>query len=147
MADSAELLGTWKMLSWTRTSIATGEVQDALGPDPVGYIAYHADGRMMAFVQRRDRPIPDGPLTQKQKADLFDSMLAYTASYTIEDETVIHTVDGSWNPVWGREPLVRPFKLAGNKLVISGAPGRDPVTGDDVIYRMIFERVRGAPSS
>lgn len=141
MTTAPELLGTWRMLSWTRTTVATGEVQDALGPNPVGYIAYHADGRMMAFVQRRDRPIPSGPLTPAQKADLFDSMLAYTASYAIEGETVIHTVDGSWNPVWGREPLIRPFKLTGNSLVISGAPGRDPVTGEDVIYQMAFERV------
>lgn len=76
--------------------MATGEVQDALGPNPVGYIAYHADGRMMAFVQQRDRPIPDGPLSADQKAELFDTMLAYTASYAIEGETVIHTVDGTW---------------------------------------------------
>lgn len=141
MASTPELLGTWRMLSWTRTSIATGEVQDALGLNPIGYIAYHADGRMMAFVQRRDTPSLDGPLTTTQKADLFDSMLAYTASYSIEGETVVHTVDGSWNPFWGREPLIRPFKLVGSSLIISGAPGRDPVTGEDVIYRMEFERI------
>lgn len=141
MATTPELLGTWRMLSWTRTSIATGEVQDALGLNPIGYIAYHADGRMMAFVQRRDRPTLDGPLTATQKADLFDTMLAYTASYAIEGETVIHSVDGSWNPVWGREPLIRPFKLVGNRLTISGAPGRDPATGEDVIYQMEFDRV------
>lgn len=141
MATTPELIGTWRMLSWTRTSVATGTVQDALGPNPIGYIAYHSDGRMMAFVQRRDRPASHGPLTATQKAELFDSMLAYTASYAVEGETVIHTVDGSWNPAWGREPLVRPFKLVGDSLVISGAPGRDPVTAEDVIYRMEFERV------
>lgn len=141
MATAPELLGTWRMLSWTRTSVATGEVQDALGPNPIGYIAYHADGRMMAFVQRRDRPIPDGPPSADQKAELFDTMLAYTASYAIEGETVIHTVDGTWNPTWGREPLIRPFKLIGDSLVISGAPGRDPATGEEVIYRMEFKRV------
>jgi hypothetical protein len=141
MTTAPELLGTWRMLSWTRMSIATGNVQDALGSNPIGYIAYHSDGRVMAFVQRRDRAVADGPLTAAQKAELFDSMLAYTASYRIEGDTVIHTVDGSWNPLWGQEPLIRPFKLNGNSLVISGAPGRDPVTGDEVVYRMEFERV------
>jgi hypothetical protein len=141
MTTAPELLGTWRMLSWIRTSIVTGDVQDALGPNPIGYIAYHADGRMMAFVQRRDRAVADGPLTTAQKAELFDSMLAYAASYRIEGDTVIHTVDGSWNPLWGQEPLIRPFKLNGNNLVISGASGRDPLTGDEVVYRMEFERV------
>lgn len=141
MAGIAELLGTWKMLSWTRTAVASGEVSHALGPDPIGYIAYHADGRMMAFVQRRDRPMPSGFPSADEKAELFDSMLAYTASYSIEGDTVIHHVDGSWNPAWGQTPLVRPFKLTGNVLVISGAPGRDPVTGEEVIYRMEFTKV------
>lgn len=143
MAEITDLLGTWRMLSWTRTAVASGEVSDALGPDPIGYIAYHADGRMMAFVQRRDRPLPDGLLTPDRKAELFDSMLAYTASYAIEGDTVIHRVDGSWHPAWGRTPLIRPFKLTGNVLVISGAPGRDPVTGEEVIYRMEFRKVDG----
>jgi hypothetical protein len=141
MTDSLTLLGTWRMLSWTRTSVATGEVKDALGPNPIGYIAYHADGRMMAFVQRRDRPVPKGQLTREEKADLFDSMLAYTASYRTEGDTVVHTVDGSWNPAWGKTPLIRPFKLDGDRLVISGAPGWDPVTGEEVVYRMEFRKV------
>ncbi len=36
MADESGLLGTWKMLSWTREVVATGEVTDAMGPDPIG---------------------------------------------------------------------------------------------------------------
>jgi hypothetical protein len=38
MANAAALLGTWKMTSWRREIVATGETTDALGPDPVGYI-------------------------------------------------------------------------------------------------------------
>ena len=30
------------MISWIREAVATGKVTHALGPDPVGYIAYHA---------------------------------------------------------------------------------------------------------
>ena len=60
MADAEALLGTWKMVSWTRKNVASGEITDAMGPDPIGYIAYHADGRMMAVVIRRDRPKVNG---------------------------------------------------------------------------------------
>jgi hypothetical protein len=35
MPDKAALLGTWRMISWKRQIIATGEHVDALGPDPV----------------------------------------------------------------------------------------------------------------
>jgi hypothetical protein len=141
MQGAESLIGTWKMQSWTRESIKTGEITDAMGPNPIGYIAYHADGRMMAFVERRSRVAAHGPDLLEQKAALFDSMLAYAASYRIEGDTVIHTVDGSWNPAWGKTPLIRPFKLKGDHLVISGAPGRDPVTDEEVVYRMEFRKV------
>lgn len=140
MANPAALLGTWKMTSWTRTSVATGAVCDALGPDPIGYIAYHADGHMMAFVaaRHRDRLVGDAP-TADEKIALFDSMLAYAARYTLLDDKVVHHVEAAWNPAWEID-LVRPYTLEGDRLVISGAPGRDPATGEAVIYRMEFRK-------
>lgn len=140
MTDPAALLGTWKMTSWTRTAVETGAVTDAMGPGPVGYIAYHADGHMMAFVATAQRPRLSGSTpTEAEKAALFDTMLAYVARYTLEGDRVIHHVDAAWNPAWEID-LVRPFTLDGDSLVISGAPGTDPATGEAVIYRMEFTR-------
>jgi len=39
MATPDALLDTWKMVSWTKKVVATGETSDAFGPDPVGYIS------------------------------------------------------------------------------------------------------------
>jgi lipocalin-like protein len=148
MADSVALLGTWRMVSWTRKAVTTGVVTDAMGADPIGYIAYHADGRMMALVVDRHRPRLKGDTpTDAEKVALFDSMLAYSASYTLQDNRVIHHVDASWNPAWGITDLIRPYTLEGDKLVISGAPGIDPITGQEVIYRMEFRKVKGVPPS
>ena len=142
MADAAALIGTWRMISWTRKAIETGETTDALGADPIGYIAYHADGRMMALVVKRQRGKLKGTTpTNDEKVALFDSMLAYSASYTVEDDHVIHHVDAAWNPAWGVSDLIRPYTLEGDTLVISGAPGEDPTTGEAVIYRMEFRKV------
>lgn len=129
------------MVSWTREAVATGTVTDALGAAPIGYIAYHADGRMMATVFGRDRPVPSQySLTTDEKAALFDTMLAYVASYTVEGDKVIHHVEGAWHPMW-QVDLTRPFELRGDTLIISGAPGTDPSTGEEVTYRMEFEKV------
>src|SRR5215207_7824389 len=89
--DPAALLGTWNMVAWTRQVVATGETSDSMGPDPIGYIAYHADGRVMALVLRRDRPTPAGAApTDDEKVKLFDTMLAYSGRYTVEDGRVVH---------------------------------------------------------
>ncbi|MBB3658386.1 hypothetical protein FHX15_003633 [Rhizobium sp. BK650] len=139
--DKTALIGTWRMISWTRTVVATGEVSDAMGPDPIGYIAYHADGRMMAFVTSRDRPKLNGKApSDSEKAALFDTMLAYTAAYTLQEDRVIHHVEAAWNPTWERA-LVRPVHIEGNRLVISDAPGTDLMTGEDVIYRLEFQKL------
>ncbi len=138
MANSDALIGSWRMLSWTRETPSTGEVRDVQGPDPVGYIAYHADGRMMAAVFRRDRPEAAG--TEAGKAALFDTMLAYVASWTLEEGRVVHHVEAVWDPRWQAD-LSRPFALDGDRLTISGAPGTDPETGEEIVYRMEFEKV------
>ncbi|WP_217434174.1 lipocalin-like domain-containing protein [Leisingera sp. ANG59] len=81
MPDASALIGSWRMISWTRTSVATGETVDAPGPSPIGYITYHRDGRMMATVFRRDRISQSGgSWSTEEKAALFDDMLAYVAS-------------------------------------------------------------------
>src|SRR5271169_5237317 len=49
------IIGTWRMISWTRTVVATGATTDAMGADPNGYIAYHDDGRMLALVVDRQK--------------------------------------------------------------------------------------------
>lgn len=141
MSPADALIGSWRMLSWTRESRATGQVTDCLGPNPIGYIAYHADGRMMATVFRRDRPAPPvgRPRTEAEKAHLFDAMLAYVARYTLEDDRVLHHVEGAWAPDW-EVPLSRPFRLDGTRLTIE-APGADPITGEDIVQRMEFEKV------
>jgi hypothetical protein len=144
MPDAVALLGTWRMVAWTRQVVATGDSSDAMGPNPIGYIAYHADGRMMALVLRRDRPPLSGATpTDQEKVKLFDTMLAYSATYTVEDDKVVHHVDAAWNPAWLGD-LIRPFTLNGDTLVISGAPSKDPATGEDVVYRIEFQRVRNS---
>jgi hypothetical protein len=113
-----------------------------MGPNPIGYIAYHADGRMMALVIKRDRPVLAGAApTDEEKVKLFDTMLAYSATYTVEDDRVVHHVDAAWNPAWLGD-LIRPYTLDGDTLTISGASSKDPATGQDVVYRIEFVRLR-----
>lgn len=95
----------------------------------------------MATVFKRDRPrTSQTGWTENEKAQLFDDMLAYVASYSLEEDRVVHHVDGSWNPNWHGD-LSRPYVLEGDRLVISGAPGIDPKTGEEVVYRMEFTKV------
>ena len=143
MADPAALLGTWSMTSWKREIVGTGEQIDALGPDPVGYINYGSDGRFYALVVSRNRSAPASlPPSETEKVKLFDSMLAYAGTYTVDDEKAVHHVDVSWNQAWTGTDQVRFYKLEGDKLTISSAPAKDPHTGKEVIHLIEFQRMR-----
>jgi hypothetical protein len=130
------------MVSWVREFVATGERVDALGPDPVGYIAYHSDGRMMTLEVRKDRAKPKGLVpTDEEKLVLFDSMLAYAGTYTLDDEKVVHHVDISWNQTWTGTDQVRFYRVDGDTLTISSAPAPDPYTGQEVVHRVVFRKL------
>ena len=144
MAGTA-LLGTWRMISWKREAVATGEKSDAIGPDPIGYIHYGPDGRFYALVVARDRPRPASlPPNADEKIRLFSTMLAYAGTYTVDEAKAVHHVDASWNQAWTGTDQVRFYNLDGDKLSITGAPAPDPYTGQEIVHRIEFERVQSS---
>jgi Lipocalin-like domain len=58
--DSARqhLFGTWKLITAVREEISTGTKTQFLGPNPVGYINYGPDGRMLVLTVGSGRPKP-----------------------------------------------------------------------------------------
>ena len=69
-----ELLdGTWQLVSSKRTNTTTGATTDSFSPNPLGYVMYSKDGRMMVLMTRSDRPKPDSidKITNEQRSALF----------------------------------------------------------------------------
>jgi hypothetical protein len=58
MAEPKDLVGTWRMLSWKKKTVSSGETVDAHGPNPVGYLPPKADIgtqlRNVRFVPKAD---------------------------------------------------------------------------------------------
>jgi hypothetical protein len=137
----SRILGTWRMLSWTRRLSETGNEQDALGPNPFGYLNYAPDGRLMVFVLKSGRPQPASSLpTNEEKVALFDSMFAYVGTYEVQDDRVIHTLDGSWNELWTGTKQVRLLAFDNERLIYTTAETVDPMDGQRCTYRVTFER-------
>ena len=102
---------------------------------------YSEDGRVQALVVQASRVCPSSlPPTTSEKAQLFDSMLAYAGSYTRHDDRVIHHLDASWNQAWTGSDQVRFYRLSEAKLEIWSAAAADPYSGRPVIHRISFEK-------
>jgi hypothetical protein len=53
-------------------------------------------------------------------------MIAYSGTYTLDDEKVIHHVDVSWNQAFTKTDLIRFYKLANGILTITAGPNPTP---------------------
>jgi hypothetical protein len=136
----AALFGSWRLVSWKRELVATGEQQDALGPNPSGYITYSENGRVTVLIVAADRPMPSGPPSDQDKLGLFNSMFAYSGTYTADHEKLVHRIDMSWNEAWSGTEQVRFYTLAGGLLTLRGAPSRDALDGQMVVHAVTWAK-------
>ena len=146
IAAQEVLEGTWKLVSSTRTNTTTGATTDSFGPNPLGYIMYGKDGRMMVLITRSDRPKPDSidndKMTDEQRSRLFSSMLAYSGTYKFDGETIEHHIDGSWNQVWTATTQIRNVKKDGDRLIYTTQPGPSPIDGSMGFATLVWEKVK-----
>jgi hypothetical protein len=138
--ERSHILGSWKMTSWVTRDVATGERQDALGRDPLGSVVYTPE-RVTFLIVKNDRKRPERlPPSDAEKAALFDTMFAYSGSYTVEADRVIHHVDISWNQAWSGTDQVRFCKVDEKTLTYTSAPAKNPFDGREVVHEVTYER-------
>ncbi len=135
------LIGTWSLVSVTRQDIATGAKVDFIGPDPVGYISYSADHRMMVVIGRSGRKKPAGATATPAEADaLMKSFVSYAGTYSIKGGEITHHVEVSWNESWSGTDQTRLFRYDGERLHLETPPSPDPVDGTVSVRSMVWKR-------
>lgn len=138
-----DLYGTWRLVSYKRTLLATGETEDQMGKSPHGFINYGRDGRMIVIIAAEHRPKPQdiAKITDRERAELFDSLTAYAGTYSFDGKTITHHVDISWNEIWTGTDQVRDVKLDGKKLILSTRPAPNSHDGKMSVSILIWEKV------
>ena len=134
------LLGSWRMTSWMTRDVSTGERQPALGQEPHGIVIYTPE-RVIFFILRNNRNRPQRlPPSDEEKIALFDSMFAYSGSYTIESDRVVHHVDMTWNEAWSGTEQVRFCKVDEHTLTYTSPPTQNPFDGREIIHEVTYVR-------
>ena len=141
--DNNPIIGTWRLQSFVREVIATGERQNELGEKPQGYISYQPDRRMFALIIGGNRGKPASmPPTDDEKIKLFTTMLAYSGTYSVIEDKIIHKVDASWNESWTGTDQVRFYKVDGTTLTITTAVNKNPRDGREGRAVLVFIKVQ-----
>jgi dienelactone hydrolase len=138
-----QLVGTYRLISYTRTVVATGETTDMFGKAPQGYIIYGHDGRMMILYVSDKRPQPKdlATMTDQERVDLFKTMQAYTGTYEFDGKKVTHHVDISWNQIWTGTDLVRNVRVEGKRVTLTTMPAPSPLDGKVNVAVLTWEKV------
>lgn len=146
-AIEARIEGVWKLKKYSRRFLDTGEVRSDMLPQ--AYILYTPGGFMMSITVEENRQPPAGEvLTDAERVRLFKSIIsAYSGTYTVEGDTVIHDVEMSWNEAWTGTRQMRLFKVSGDELVIETTPRTAGTDTRLFINTLTWERTEAFPVS
>jgi hypothetical protein len=114
-ADNDKIVGTWKLVSYQVEVQATGQKGPVMGDHPTGYATFTAEGRVF-FVLTGEARKP--AKTDQERAELLNTLVAYSGTYSVEGDTWTTKVDVAWNPEWVGTKEVRNFTLSGERLVV-----------------------------
>ena len=138
------LIGTWRLVSAGNIhKDGRFEPFAEYGPHPIGYLMYDVTGHMCVSLANPNHARwanADKP-TDAEKIESFRVMFAYCGTYEIQEKEhrVIHRPEmASWPDYVGTEQ-VRPYRLEGNRLILSG---HETAPGDEASdYQIIWECV------
>jgi hypothetical protein len=135
------IVGTWRLLSYVVEVQATGEKLPVMGEKPDGYVTFLPEGRVFFMLTGEGRKPAK---TDRERAELLDTLVAYTGTYSVAGETWTTSVDVAWNPEWVGTRQVRAFKLEGDRLDVLTPWRIMPNCSDKGTTRSIisFERSR-----
>lgn len=127
MIETAHFLGSWQLIS-SEFKLSDGSTRYPLGEHVVGRLNYDAGGNMSAQLYRADRQnfIHDDQTaaSANEIKDAFISSVCYFGRYTldIENQTIIHFVEGSLFPNWFGGEQLRYFQFEDERLLLSTPP-------------------------
>lgn len=140
-SERAPVTGIWKLVSYNIEVQATGEKFPPMGPNPSGYVIFAPEGRTW-FMLTGDGRKP--AKTEAEKAELLNSMVAYTGTYRLEGNQWITSVEVAWNPAWVGTEQRRFFKIEQDRLQVLTPWRIMPNWADKGLQRSIitFQRVQ-----
>ena len=138
-ADGAKVLGIWKLVSQKIEVQETGQIEPPMGEKPNGYAVFTPEGRVFFILTGELR---EPATNDEQRAELLNTLVAYTGHYRVEGDKWITKVEVAWNPEWVGSEQTRFFKLDGDRLKVSSTWRVMPNWPDKGMTRsiLIFDR-------
>jgi hypothetical protein len=137
--DRAPVHGVWKLTTYDVEVQGTGEKFPPMGKNPTGYVIFTPEARVWFVLTGEGRKPAK---TAEEKAELLETLVAYTGTYRVEGDKWITNVEVAWNPAWVGTEQSRSFKVEGEHLQVLSPWRVMPNWADKGMTRSIitFER-------
>jgi len=141
------LIGTWKLVSVSNVTDSGIVREEAYGRNPIGFLTYTADGRMMGILTNGGRkPLSKGRKVApaEEKVQAFSTSLSYAGTFTVSGDRVTHHVEASTDPNRVNKDLVRVVvSLQGDRVTLRTA---EPLAWDDGVryayQELVWDRMK-----
>jgi hypothetical protein len=113
--DRSKIVGIWKLVSYEVEVQATGEKVPVMGQNPTGYVIFTPEGRVAFVLTGEGRKAAK---TTEDRAELLNTLVAYTGLYRVEGDKWITKVEVAWNPEWVGTEQTRSFTVDVDRLQV-----------------------------
>jgi hypothetical protein len=140
----ARPVGTWKLVS-AKYTMKDGSQRPypEFGPNARGMLMYTADGFMCAQLVNPDKLNWKDAAhpTNDEKVATLDGTFSYCGRYEVDEAAgrIIHLPEIATAPNYPGSRQVRPFRLEGDKLILSGVETEVP---DAVRWTIVWQRAK-----
>lgn len=141
-----DVVGTWKLISNVRQAEGSDKVINNLGERPHGIMIITGDHRFIIINTRAGHKVAK---TTDDFAALQRSEVAYSGLVTFSRDPgnsrglkMINHVDIAWNEEWTGTSQTRFLFLEGNRLTIRTPLIKNPVSRENAVSTLVFERSR-----
>src|ERR1700683_2016445 len=102
-----KLVGTWKLVSASSTTSKGERNETPYGVAPVGFLTYTEEGRVTSLISYGGGMPLSISATPQERAEAFNTFLAYTGRYTFDGGKVTHQIEISSIQNYVSKDLVR----------------------------------------
>lgn len=147
-AAEPSIAGNWTLVSYTREDPATGAATFPLGQKPTGTLFLLPGGRVSVVITGEGRvAAPHGAEGYVEKqAKLFQTMTAYSGTWSVKGSTLTMHVEVSYQPGWVGTDQKREFRLDGDTLRIRTDPTPSVGDGKTYVYVLTWHRLPDGPN-
>jgi hypothetical protein len=139
---ASAIVGSWKLTSFTRKELATGNTVRPFGERPTGHLIYAKDGTGAYVIAAEKRPTPGASPTEAERLELYRTITAASGRYRIQTNgKLLFIPEASTNQATvGREQAYH-IQVAGKTLTATSAPIKSPMDGQEVVIVTTYERL------